>query len=129
MDEEADAQQATDILVAISNTRDVDSCLRGLNQLRKAAKSDHGAGILVALVKQSPQFAELQAIWDAQLTVRAPPACMLQQPAAAARHKRRPPPPPPHRARLTAPAAPELPRHGHGAPHLHRRLDRLLLRL
>ena len=51
-------------------TRDADSCLRGLNQFRKGLRGVGGPAFLTRYLQQSPEWQELQAVWDAQLTVR-----------------------------------------------------------
>lgn len=73
---------AADLLVMLDGlraTRDADSCLRGLNLFRKGLRAEEGPAFLARYLRQSPDWQELQAVWDTQLTVRRPPP-----PAAAA---------------------------------------------
>lgn len=55
---------------ALRNTRDGDVTLRGLNQLRRAVASSEGGAFLRAYLQHTGSFDDLQAVWDAQLTVR-----------------------------------------------------------
>lgn len=63
-------------------TRDADSCLAGLNRFRSALRGDGGPAFLARYLRQSPEWQELQNVWDAQLTVSAAAAI------AAARRRR-----------------------------------------
>lgn len=60
------------ILDGLRATRDPDSCLRGLNLFRNALRGEEGPAFLARYLRQSPEWQELQAVWDAQLTVRRP---------------------------------------------------------
>lgn len=51
-------------------TRDADSCLRGLNAFRRGLRGAGGPAFLARYLRASPEWQELQAVWDAQLTVR-----------------------------------------------------------
>lgn len=57
------------ILDGLRATRDADSCLRGLNLFRKALRGEDGPTFLTRYLRQSPDWQELQAVWDTQLTV------------------------------------------------------------
>lgn len=58
-----------ELLDALRATRDADSCLRGLNLFRKGLRGEDGPAFLVRYLRQSPDWQELQAVWDTQLTV------------------------------------------------------------
>ena len=58
------------MMEAMRATRDPDSCLRGLNQFRKGLRGEEGPAFLARYLRQSPDWQELQAVWDTQLTVR-----------------------------------------------------------
>ena len=60
-------------------TRDADSCLRGLNEFRKGLRGDGGPSFLASYLRLSPEWQELQAVWDAQLTVSAAAAAACRQ--------------------------------------------------
>ncbi|PRW57763.1 Nucleolar pre-ribosomal-associated 1,N-terminal [Chlorella sorokiniana] len=51
-------------------TRDADSCLAGLNKFRAALRGDGGPAFLARYLRQSPEWQELQNVWDAQLTIQ-----------------------------------------------------------
>ena len=58
------------MMEALRATRDPDSCLRGLNQFRKGLRGEEGPAFLARYLRQSPEWQEMQAVWDTQLTVR-----------------------------------------------------------
>lgn len=63
-------QELVVIIEALRNTRDVETSLQGLNQLRRAVGRADGVQVLQTFVEQYESFDMLQQIWDAQLTVR-----------------------------------------------------------
>lgn len=66
-------------------TRDADSCLAGLNKFRSALRGVGGPAFLARFLRQSPEWQELQSVWDAQLTVSAAaPAAAAAAPRGAA---------------------------------------------
>ncbi len=73
------------LLDALRATRDADSCLRGLNLFRKGLRGEEGPAFLARYLKQSPEWQELQSVWDTQLTVSWPPRgrCCCTLPAAS----------------------------------------------
>lgn len=60
-----------ELLDALRATRDADSCLRGLNLFRKGLRGEEGPAFLARYLRQSPDWQELQHVWDTQLTVSA----------------------------------------------------------
>ncbi|GAB4818251.1 hypothetical protein N2152v2_005297 [Parachlorella kessleri] len=58
------------VVDAIRNTRDVDTNLHGLNQLRRALESGANLAFLHQYTSHAGGFDDLQAVWDAQLTVQ-----------------------------------------------------------
>ncbi|KAL4434021.1 hypothetical protein ABPG75_000462 [Micractinium tetrahymenae] len=59
-----------ELLDALRATRDADSCLRGLNLFRKGLRGQDGPAFLARYLRQSPDWQELQSVWDTQLTVQ-----------------------------------------------------------
>eukprot|EP00887_Chlorella_sp_A99_P003671 scaffold7.g3671.t1 len=66
------------IVEALRASRDVATCLHGLNQFRRALRAGGGDGggragamrFLLAYLRHSPAWEELHGIWDAQLTLQ-----------------------------------------------------------
>ena len=101
---------------ALRATRDADSCLRGLNEFRRALRGDAGPAFLARYLRQSPEWQELQAVWDAQLTVSAAAAAAAARPCpAAATHTS------PTACLCARRAGATLPRDGHATSHTSRR--------
>ena len=68
------------MLEGLRATRDADSCLRGLNQFRKGLRGDGGPAFLAQYLQQSPEWQELQAVWDTHrcaLVNHAGSSCLL----------------------------------------------------
>ena len=66
------------VVDAIRNTRDVDTNLHGLNQLRRALESGGNLAFLQQYTFHAGGFDDLQGVWDAQLTVRITSQTSLQ---------------------------------------------------
>ena len=63
--------QVRDVVEGLRCTRDAHTLLRSLKQWSNSLQSSTGPQFLDEYVRQSPEFSELQGIWDAQLKARA----------------------------------------------------------
>ncbi len=68
------------MLEGLRATRDADTCLGGLNAFRAGLRGEGGPAFLARYLRQSPEWQELQNVWDAQLTVSAAPAAHMPPP-------------------------------------------------